>query len=402
MQYERGGYFVSKRLVVAAGLATALVLSGAACAKKDSGTSSSAQIPIGVDIELSGPAAVQGEAYQNALKLVAAEINKKGLQVNGQAKKIKLIIKDNKSDPNQSLTVAKGLIDNDKVAAIIGGGASPTTMSIVKTVEDDKVPLVSMGSSGEIVNPVAERKYIFKTPANTPVTASVMLQRFQKVGIKKIGVLSVDNAYGDAGLSAWKDLQGQGKIQIVGNQKFDATAKDLTVPVTNLVDKNPDAIVVWAIPPQASYAAQALVSAKFAPGKVYFDTGAGAELFVKGAGAQAEGMFMVHSRVLAGDQITATTPAAQAEKTFFTDYSRQYGNFSGFAPFAADALTAIADAITKSGKDDRESIRNALEDLQFDGANGTYQFSAENHGGVGADSLTLLTVKNGTWTLPSS
>lgn len=393
---------MSKRLVIAVGLATALVLSGAACAKKDSGTSDSAVIPIGADIELSGSAAVQGQAYQNALKLIANEINKKGIDVGGQQKKIKLIIKDNKSDPTQSLAVAKGLIDNDKVAALIGGGASPTTMSIVKTVEADKVPLVSMGSSGEIVNPIADRKYIFKTPANTPVTASVMLQRFQKVGIKKIAVLSVDNAYGDAGLGAWKDLQSQGKIQIVGSQKFAATAKDLTVPVTNLVDKDPDAIVVWAIPPQASYAAEAIKNAKFSPGKVYFDTGAGAELFVKGAGADAEGMYMVHSRVLAGDQITATTPAAQSEKTFFTDYSRQYGNFSGFAPFAADALTAITDAITKAGKDDRQSIRDALENLQFDGANGTYAFSAQNHGGVGADSLTLLTVKNGTWTLPSS
>jgi branched-chain amino acid transport system substrate-binding protein len=386
---------------MAAGLATVLVLSGAACAKQDSGTGTTAQIPIGVDIELSGTAQVQGEAYRNALNLIAKQINKKGLQVDGQTKKIKLIIRDNKSDPAQSLTVAKGLIDNDKVAAIIGAGASPTTMSIVQTVEQDKVPLVSMGSSGAIVSPPAERKYIFKTPANTPVTAQVMLDRFKKVGIKKIAVLSVNNAYGDAGLKAWQDLAGDGKIQLVGNQKFDAAAKDLTVPVTNLVDKNPDAVVVWAIPPQAGIAAQDLRNAKFDPGKVYFDTGAGAELFVKGAGKDAEGMFMVHSRVLAGDQITATTPGAQAEKTFFTDYSRAYGNFSGFAPFAADALTAIADAIDKSGKDDRESIRNALENLSFDGANGSYQFSANNHGGVGADSLALLTVKNGTWTLPS-
>lgn len=393
---------MSKRLVVAVGVATALVLSSAACAKTNSGTSGSSEIPIGADIELSGPASVQGQAYQNALKMIASEINKKGLQVNGQTKKIKLIVKDNKSDPNESLTVAKGLIDNDKVAAIIGGGASPTTMSIVKTVEADKVPLVSMGSSGDIVNPIADRKYIFKTPANTPVTASVMMQRFQRLGIKRVAVLSVDNAYGDAGLSAWQDLQSQGKVKIVKSEKFNDTAKDLTVQVTNLTDANPDAIIVWAIPPQASYAAEAIKSAKYDPGKVYFDTGAGAELFVKGAGADAEGMFMVHSRVLAGDQITATTPAAQAEKTFFTDYTRQYGNFSGFAPFAADALTAIADAISKSGQDDRESIRNALENLQFDGANGTYAFSSQNHGGVGADSLTLLTVKNGTWTLPSS
>ncbi len=394
---------MSTRHLAAVGLAAVLTLTtAAACAKQESSDSSGSVIPIGVDIEKSGPAAVQGQAYERALKLVARQINdKQGVKVGDQQKKIKLIIRDNKSKPDESLSVAKSLIDNDHVAAIIGGGSSPTTMSIVKTVEDKKVPLVSMGSSGAIVNPIADRKYIFKTPGNTDVIADVMLKQFQRKNIKKIALLSVDNAYGDAGLGVFKDLNKQGKIDLVGNEKFTDADKDYTVQVTKLLAKSPDAVVVWAIPPGAGIAAKNLRQANFPASKVYYDTGAGAELFVKGAGTASEGMYMVHSRVLAGDQITATTPAAQAEKSFFTDYSREYGKFSGFAPMAADALTAITDAITKAGKDDRESIRNAMETLTFDGAFGTYEFSATNHGGVNESSLTLLVVKNGTWTLTS-
>lgn len=358
-------------------------------------------IPIGVDIEKSGPAAVQGKAYERALKLVAKQVNQNGVKVGNKTKKIRLIIRDNKSDPAESLSVVKSLIDNDHVAAIVGGGSSPTTLSVVDTVEKKKVPIVSMGSSTAIVKPVADHKYVFKTPGNTNIIADIMLKQFQRKHIKKIALLSVDNPYGYAGVSAWEDLQKQGKIDLVSKQKFSDDEKDYTTQITKMLAKNPDAVVVWAIPPGAGIAAKNLRQAGFPADKVYFDTGAGAELFVKGAGTASEGMYMVHSRVLAGDQITATTPAAQAEKQFFTDYSREYGKFSGFAPMAADALTAIVRAIEKGGSADRESIRDSLEHLSFDGAFGTYQFSPTNHGGVDESSLSLLVVKNGTWTLTS-
>ena len=71
-------------------------------------------IKIGVNIELSGPAGVQGAAYQNAVELVAAQINETGV-LDGQ--QIELIIRDNKSDPTEALQVAKGMIENDNIAA---------------------------------------------------------------------------------------------------------------------------------------------------------------------------------------------------------------------------------------------------------------------------------------------
>lgn len=350
---------------------------------------------------MSGPAAVQGQAYKRALTLIRDQINKEGIKVDGKTKKIKLIFRDNKSDPNESLSVAKSLINNDNVSALIGGGASPTTMSLIKTIESSKVPTVSMGSSTAIVDPVDERKYVYKTPGNTDAVAKTMLKHFKQKGIKKIALLSVDNAYGDAGLNEFKAMDKKGSIDLVSNQKFTDKDTDYTVQVTRMLSKKPDAVVVWAIPPGAGIAAKNIRQAHFPADKVFFDTGAGAELFVKGAGSASEGMYMVHSRVLAGDQMTATTPAAQTQKQFFTDYSRKYGKFSGFAPMAADALTAIVDAMKHTHKDSRESIRKGLENLSFDGAFGSYSFGPDNHGGVNQSSLTLLVVKHGTWTLTS-
>jgi branched-chain amino acid transport system substrate-binding protein len=378
----------------------ALALGGTVGCAKQSASGDSAQVKIGVDIEESGPAAVQGKAYERALRLVAGKINADGgVQIGDQKKKVKLIIRDNKSDPAESLTVAKSLIDNDHVAAIVGGGSSPTTMSIVDTVERKKVPLVSMGSSTAIVTPVSERQYVFKTPGNTNVVADVMMKTFRAKHVKKVALLTVDNAYGAAGLKAWKNLQDQGVVKLVDTEKFTDQDKDYTVQVSKMLAAGPDAVVVWAIPPGAGIAAKNLKQAGFPEGKVYFDTGAGAELFIKGAGKSAEGMSMVHSPVLAGEEITAKNASTRTEKAFYDAYRKKYGHFSGFAPMAADALTAITKAITAAGSTDHKAIRDALENLAFHGAFGDYHFSPSYHGGVLESSLCMVKVKNGTWHL---
>jgi branched-chain amino acid transport system substrate-binding protein len=108
-------------------------------------------------------------------------------------------------------------------------------------------------------------------------------------------------------------------------------------------------------------------------------------------------MYMVHPAVLAGSKITGDSPAATVQREFFQQYTAKYGNFSGFAPYAADALRLIVAAIEKAGSLDRKAIRDAMEQLTYDGVTGRYEFSPENHGGVTKDSLVLLTVRDGTW-----
>jgi len=386
---------MARRIRRAAAAAFAAALMTTACAAQEN-QSASDEIPIGVSIELSGPAQVQGEAYQKALQLEADRINAEGVKVGDRTYRIKLVVRDNKSDPTEALQVVKSMIDNDKVVAIVGGGSSPTTMSTVDTVESRGVPTVSMGSSGAIVAPPDKRRFVFKTPANTNLVVDTMIEEFQRQGITKIALLSVDNAYGQAGLGAIEAAAKAGKVQLVASEKFTDADKDFTVQVTKLVAAQPEAIVVWAIPPGSTIAAKNIKASGFT-GKVFFDAGAGAELFIKGAGAESEGMYMVHPAVLAGSKITGDSPAAAVQREFFQQYSAKYGNFSGFAPYAADALRLIVAAIEKAGSLDRTAIRDAMEQLTYDGVTGRYEFSPENHGGVTKDSLILLTVRNGTW-----
>jgi branched-chain amino acid transport system substrate-binding protein len=168
--------------------------------------------------------------------------------------------------------------------------------------------------------------------------------------------------------------------------------------VTKLAAKRPQAFAVAAISPQSSLVAKAIKTTGFA-GPVIFEGGAGAELFLEGAGTASEGMLMVHPAILAMDQIAGTTPELLARKQFFRDYSTRYGQFSGFASYAADALTVIVRAIDAAGSDDPRKIRDAIERQGFDGLTGRFAFSDRFHGGVIKDALTVLAVRNGKWAL---
>lgn len=350
-------------------------------------------IKIGVNIELSGPAAVQGTAYKNAVELVAGQLNESGVA----GRQVELVVRDNKSDPTEALQVMKGMIENDNVVAVVGGGSSPTTMSSIEYVQSAHVPIVSMGSSDAIVMPVEERAWVYKTPAGTDMVVQVMLDEFTAKGITKVGFISVDNPYGEAGLKAFTAKASEAGIEVVGNEKFQATDKDYTTIVTKLIDNGPEALVVWAIPPGAGIVAKNVKASGFS-GPVYFDPGAGAELFIRGAGDAAEGAILVHPAVLVTDQMTDAANQQEMDD-FHAAYTDAYGEYSGFASYAADALGMIAAAIEASGEAEPQAIRDALETLHYNGVTGVYSMSAEDHSALDPAALVLVTVEDGKWKL---
>ena len=95
--------------VVVTGVA-AFMLAGCTVAKSSGNTGTKQDnktVKIGVNMELSGAAAGYGNAQKQGIELAVSEINKKGgINVNGQKKKIKLIVRDNKTAIATSASVA--------------------------------------------------------------------------------------------------------------------------------------------------------------------------------------------------------------------------------------------------------------------------------------------------------
>ena len=368
-------------------LALSLVVAGCT-----SGGDAQGEILIGVTIEQSGPSAVLGMAELNAIRLVADDINKKGGVL---GKRLKLDIKDNRSDANDAKRQVNEFIANERTVGIVGSGTTATTLPFADVVEQKRMPTITMAVADVIVK---NRKFIFKTPPDGTKFVAVMFDDMASVGVKKVAALAVDDQFGDNGLIAVRAATQKRGVGITGIERFAAKETDFTAQVTRLVQGNPDAILVSAIMPAAGVAAKNIQQSGY-QGRVYFDGGAGAELFVAGAGKSAEGMFMVHSSILAANQLTATTPSALAQKEFFTRYTQKHSTYSGYASYSADALSLMVEGIRQAKSTDREKVRDAIESLSFDGLTGSFQFGPTNHGGASGDGLTVLTVRKGGWIL---
>ncbi|MBA1394981.1 branched-chain amino acid ABC transporter substrate-binding protein, partial [Lactobacillus sp. XV13L] len=138
---------LSKRImgVVTIG-AAAMAMAGCSTNKTSgSGTHQDAStVKIGVNMELSGTAAGYGNAEKQGIQLAAYEINKAGgINVNGHKKKIKLIIRDNKTAIATSASVAAQLATKDKVAAIVGPATTNAGTAEIPNITKAAVPSVS-------------------------------------------------------------------------------------------------------------------------------------------------------------------------------------------------------------------------------------------------------------------
>ena len=372
-------------------LLASLAIAASGCGLTASGEEE--EIRIGVSVELSGASAALGTPEANALELVEKQINKERVL----GKKIKLIVKDNRSDPQASVQYVSSMIDDDKVVGILGGSTEATTLPIIDVVEQERVPTISMAASLAVVLPVDERKFVFKTAPSGLAVIEVLRKEFASKGTKRVCLLAPDNNYGKSAVEYFSALAKKDGVVVAGVEWYEESDKDYSAQVSRLVAANPQSILVGGIMPSVGIAAKNIKDSGF-KGRTYFDGGAEGELFAPGETEGSEGMLMVGSSVVAADRISANTPTLLAQKEFFSQYTRSYFNFSNYAAYAADALHLMVAAIRKANSTDREKVRDALENLSHDGLTGTFSFNPQNHGGAN-DGLAVLVVRSGVWTL---
>ncbi|MGH9138333.1 MAG: ABC transporter substrate-binding protein [Acidimicrobiales bacterium] len=351
-------------------------------------------IRIGVNIEQTGPAAVQGEAYTRAVELLATQINDGGGVL---GRPIELVVVDNQSDPTEAVNQTQALID-EGVVAMIGPGTSPTTLAAMDVILSSGVPTISMGSADAIVDPVAEHPNVFKTPARGLLMAEVIAADLAANDVTVVGLIAVNNPYGDSGVDAWEQLAEDGDVDLVGVERFEAADTDMSGQLNSLIDAGAEAIVTWAIPPGAPTVRRSAVENVGTDLPMYFDAGAGAELFIELAGAAADGARIVHPRTLIWDGVAEDHPQYEVLTEFGAAYTAEHGEMSGFAGYAWDALALFAAAIEAAGSTEPEAIVAALEGLgEYAGVTGVFEITAEDHQGLDADDLVILTVEDGEW-----
>ena len=194
-------------------------------------------VKIGLVQSMTGPFNTVGKAAVNGARLY---IQQHGDTVAG--KKIELIVKDDGSVPDVGKRLAQDLIVTDKIA-ILGGGITPSALTIAPLATEAKIPMVVMVSGASITT---ERSpYILRTSFTLGQSSSIIADWAVKNGAKKIVTIVNDWAPGVESETTFKDAATKGGAQIIEAMRVPLQNPDFSPFLQRARDLNPDTLFVY-------------------------------------------------------------------------------------------------------------------------------------------------------------
>lgn len=348
-------------------------------------------IKVGAILAVTGPASFLGAPEAKTLEMFVEQINQAG---GASGHKIELLIKDSGAKPENAISMAKQLIDEEKVLAIIGPSTSGETMAIKNICEEGKTILLSCAAAEAIVDPVANQ--VFKTPQKDSDAARRIFEVMKDLGITKTGVISSNDGFGVAGAGQLAKLAPEYGVTIAISETYDKQETDLTGVLTKLKGAEVEAVVNWSIVPAQSLVAKNMKQiALDVP--LFQSHGFGNIKYVEAGGEAANGTIFPCGRLLVADVLPDGHPQKKVLVKYKSDYESRYNeDASTFGGHAYDALLILAEAIKKAGSVEPAQVRDAIENLQgVVGTGGIFNFSAQDHNGLDKDAFEVLTVKDG-------
>jgi branched-chain amino acid transport system substrate-binding protein len=380
-------------------VALALVAGCAATPSNTTGTTDTApKAPyrIGAVLSLTGTYAGLGAPERNTLEMEVARINEAG-GVNGH--KIELLIEDDATDPAKAQAAAVKLIEQEKVIAIIGATGTGQSLAMRGDIDRAGIPQVSIAGGTAIT--AQFDPLVFQTPWSNSLVVPFTLERLQKAGITKIGVIADSGGFGKDGVDVIKANAPKFGMTVVSEQLFNVGDADMTGQLTKIKAAGAQAVVMWTAGKEAATVAQNMKQLGLKVPLVGSHGNARKE-FISGAGEAAEGFTFAAGKILVPESYGVGTEPFTVATDFVDRYTKKYGGAPDtFAGHAYDAIYIIAEALGRiEGDATSAQLRDEIEATKgFVGIGGTFNYSATDHNGMTASDLVTYEVAGGAWSV---
>jgi branched-chain amino acid transport system substrate-binding protein len=220
------------RPLLAAALVSALFLG---CAKRQN------EILIGEYGSLTGATATFGISTKNGIELFMDNVNAAG-GLGGT--KIRVIVEDDQSKPEEAATAVNKLVDQDGVVAVLGEVASSRSMAAAPICQQAGVPMISPSSTNPKVTEMGD--YIFRVCFIDPFQGQMIAKfAYSSLGLKRAAVFrDIKNDY-SVGLA---DYFSQAFLAmggtIVSDEAYSETDQDFKAQLTVIKSKRPQFLMV--------------------------------------------------------------------------------------------------------------------------------------------------------------
>ena len=362
------------------------------------GASALADINVGVTLSTTGPAASLGIPEKNTFELLPTMI---------AGQKVNWIILDDASDTTKAVTNTRKLIAENKADVILGSTITPNSLAMVDVAAEAETPMISLAASARIIDPANPKsKWIFKTPQNDSLMADAIVGHMKANGVKTIGYVGFNDAYGEGWLAEMKRATAAAGITIAAEEKYNRADPSVTGQVLKLVAANADAVLIAASGTPAATPHKEL-KARGYKGRIYQTHGVANSDFLRVVGADGNGSFLPSGPMLVYEQLPDSNPIKKVAAEYIGKYEAKFGPRSTFGGHAWDASMllerAIPEALKRGQPGTREfrvALRDALEGIKELGVtNGAVNMSKTDHLGLDARARVMVQVKDGKWVL---
>ena len=397
MRFARSGWtFLFGVLFVALGMAPV-------------GMGQTREIVVGVVVDITGPASSLGIPERNTVQLYESDFGR--VQGQGGTARIRWVVTDGETDVTRTVVAVRRLIEEERAAAIVCCTTSPGTLAIVSTVTTAGVPTISLASARAIVEPVDQRFWVFKTAHDGRMNVDLITAHMQTLKIRRVAFMGTNDAFGQDGDRELDAFAPQRGLEVVAKEYFPYGATDASSQAVRVLTRNPQAAVIWAVPPAANVVVRNLrdLGARLS---LYLSQGVANRTFLELGGPTVEGAYVSAGKILVAEQLNVNDP----QRTVLLEYVRRYegrfgpGTRSAFGGHAYDAMLILHQAVGRVvarglGNADLRQLRRAIRDeieigtKNLVGIGGVFNFSPRDH--VGLDprrSMVILQVRRGQWT----
>jgi branched-chain amino acid transport system substrate-binding protein len=342
-------------------------------------------IKIGLLAPLTGQAAADGLSVQNSVKLAVEKVNAEGGVL---GKKVELITYDDRADGKEAVALARKLIEQDKVVAVVGGSYSTPSRAMAPIFQEEKIPAVYAYAVHPDVTKAGNfnfrNGFLGMVEGKAAAYTAVKLLK-----AKKIALLISDNDFGRTlaeGFKMYIEKYAKGAATITSVQAYPMQEKDFKAYLSKIKDENVDVIFssgyYFQTGPVVKQAREMGIKAY-----IIGEEGADSPKFLEIAGPSAEGFIIVTN-------LNRDDKRAQVQnflKTFETRYKIQ-PDMVGASAY--DAFMIIVDGIKRAKSVKGPDIRSSIATLKdFDGLTGQIKrFTPE---GEVVKDVQVQTVKNG-------
>lgn len=348
---------------------TILTLGGGVVAAAD-------EIVIGASLPLSGPLAGFGSFQQWGYKRAVDQVNKAGgIAINGTKQQVKLIIRDDKTDPNATASNTETLISRDRVVAMLGSCTPALVNAGALVSERAKKPMVTGCDPLEAFKSVRKWNYVWDLFFHEPELAAAQFKAMEELGAKtnkKVAIWHDNGPDGQVvGGKIWPAIAKEFGYDVVQNAEFPIDNSQFTSIIGEAKSKGAEVVLVDAITPQAIAIRKQMAAAGYTPKVLNIEKGAEPVQFAEALGKLSDG-------ILVGGYWDPTFPypgAADLAKAFESETKLTSSQHIADSYAAAHILL---DAIAAAGSTDPEKINAAIAKTDKSYVVGPVKFD-ENH-----------------------